>query len=306
MYTMHISGLMKSYERDEIATDLDIEVPSNNIGKGVFLAMGDDSPSIPDDLLRSIHDKATWPSPSPLVLNLDVFMTQGLLQVSESGDWASLGEEWKAIVVSQGCIVQHVRKGTLGLLLQSNQYGVLAWPLVRRVVRGFAVAMLDLSPSAELIFWRVTTFDQEHWAVWSHTTLSPLETAINSAGDQLCGIYFQMPGQPNSLLEAAARRGFRGIQGTYLQKVATSLQLSLNNRKTVHSKIEALIRHILPDMKENDIINCLAAGIDAEESTLFTDESAVKTLDGVMNGEERQECARRRRSDSSGRRCRTT
>lgn len=75
-----------------------------------------------------------------------------------------------------------------------------------------------------------------------------------------------------------------------MKKVAAYLQVPPSARHTIHAQAEALARKILPDMAENDIVACLAAGVEADEPFLFSDESACKGLDGVMNGDEREEC----------------
>lgn len=85
-----------------------------------------------------------------------------------------------------------VLKDRLGLVVQSNKHGILAWPLVEKVMQGVRVAVVDLSPSADMLFWRVTTFDESHWTACPHIIWSPVETSVRGVGDQLCGIHFKL------------------------------------------------------------------------------------------------------------------
>lgn len=191
---------------------------------------------------------------------------------------------------NKGSILHDVRRNVFGWVVQSNQHGVLAWPIRHQSAHGRSFAMLDTSHSADPLFWRVTSFHENEWLVYEHTVLSPLETAVDPGGVKLCGIYMKMSDSPMSILKFAANMGFHSIQSTYLQKLASSLQVPMVGKKTAHSKVEALIKRILGDVSDEVIVACLAAGATPEEPCLFADDAVCKGLGGVMDGEEREQC----------------
>ena len=89
---------------------------------------------------------------------------------------------------------------------------------------------------------------------WPFTVVPPLAACCGSSGPSIA---LQVAAQPCTPLQAAAKQGFKGLSQTWLDKVAGSIGCSFEaggvTKKTVLCKVEALIRHILPDASDDEV-----------------------------------------------------
>jgi hypothetical protein len=295
LYVPSVQGVMKSYDRQEVTCDEANNITSSRCGPSMFLALGDDNPSIGHAHYKIITQHATWPSPSALGLNMDVFCTQLLIKLHMEEKWNDVANMWRAALICEGLIIEQAVDKRPGLVLQSNDVGVVIWPLTRVVWNGVSYMFPDTSAGTQPFFLLVPSLDLSLIHAWLFTVMSPLEVYAMKTKSKLSGVCVRVD-KKVSVLEAAARQGFAGIDVTWLKKVTGDLKLKWAKNMTKHGGLEMLIRGILGGVTDADIVTCLAkhSGVEQDPSILV-DDDILRDLDGVMNGEERQECTQQKK-----------
>ena len=289
MYVPSIEGVISSYKREEVKVDYTIGVPSQRCGPGMFLALGDDHPKIKDDVYRRIHDTATWLSPNALGLNMDIFYTQALLTLSRTNTWAQTNDLWHAALLCPGLLLQRLSDNSIGLVLQCNQVGCLVWPMSLRKVKGTSYVTPSLGKPTEPSVWLLPSLEKEHVIAWLHTIISPLETHVIDGTGCITGVVAKLDKQVYAL-EALARAGFAGVDMVWLRKLANALKIKLGKGVTKKGCLDLLLRRLIPDASEQDVVEGLAKHFPVEiDKCILDNDEAARDLDAVMNDEERNE-----------------
>jgi hypothetical protein len=249
-----IPGRYKRPEVDQSAAHVPATAP-RRLNVEMFESQADKEPSVDDETLKAVTGRATWKTFTPLGMHAVPAAYQLLLHCSQSDDWDAATTSWRAIFVMVG--VALVKKGTSSfvIVLASNQFGVLGWPCQFYTEKGVDFVRLALHNRA-----KPTWFPVLAWDAHDVHPLTPIGPATYKYKHKLrggCDMMHLLAGPATPILVHAARLAFHGVAGTWLDKLMVARGLLADPSKSVFSKVEGLVRSILPDLSDPEVASIM-------------------------------------------------
>lgn len=218
-------------------------------------------PTVEDKLLRQVmNDKPEWKSFTPLSSVSTIAAFQALLQCHRAKNPEMAGQIWRSKFVQEGTVLRHQREEMPWLALSVTAFGILCWPCEFVDSEAECTIIRPLLDQSQCVpEWRVILhFDD--FIVYRFDQCTPFvlkhKHQCEASVDTL-GIELTTDGAPIPMLHFAATEGFRGIPEPILDRLMRHLGLTLSRgsstNRSVLAKVEALIRHIIPDIGDKDL-----------------------------------------------------
>lgn len=185
---------------------------SSSLPKSVFQSKAG-KPSIDDKELLRIMDKPTWHTTHAQGLHVVPAAWQLLVHLQQTGAWTLGANAWKACFALPGFVLQHRSTGDFSLVLHSCQFGFVSWPLD---VTDRQPRFASPKTTADAHYQWGFVLDFNDWSCWAFDIVPPVATSIMKA--PIMGIHLKLSNAPQSLVQAAACEGFRGVTQTWLEK----------------------------------------------------------------------------------------
>lgn len=173
-YTTHTSRLLPDrYRRDEVSADSRDRVGARRLTNALFEPFASE-PSVSDACLKQVMGTATWPTTTALGLHRVVAAHSLLKELHEQG-WQRAGYAWKGEFVLQGSLLQSGKQPEDGLwlVLSSNPFGVLTWPMMRVGPDDAKFWQPSTGSGGKARWQHVFSFDLGDWRVWPSVVRSP-------------------------------------------------------------------------------------------------------------------------------------
>lgn len=266
----HTTKVLEQFDRPEVVPDPKDRAGSRRLPEGAYNSMTG-NPTIDDKVLQRIMDnQASWPTCSPQSFNLVPAAFQLLLSVHRRNAWGDLASAWHAVFLIPASIVRFVPDGSLWAVLDSNQYGLWLWPCQWRVVSGVEAVLPSSESSAEVSFKTVCFYDE--WQVFDMVAASPL--SLKHGGDKPGApdvVLLRLMGEPKTVLRFAAEQAFGKVTDHWLGLLLAELNIGADNEAqqrycTLLSKIDKLVRHLIPGISDEAVASILAKRAKAKEA----------------------------------------
>ena len=215
------------------------------------------------------------------------------------GSWNCMGQIWFSVLALPGTLLHNVDSSGLGgLVLHATQRGVLVLKVqLQKVVGTWVRLILPTRPGLmregiQPLF--IVSLDK--WTSLPVVALSPRSAASWGWPRQRCSaIQLAVKKEkPSTLLQSAAREGFRMLTVPWMQRLWVHLKIE-GTRPTLEADLaEALIRHVMPDAGAEEVADCLSRRRRDERPFLNTvlTEEGVQVVEDHMQGMEVQEVVR--------------
>lgn len=209
--------------------------------------------SLGEPALKGISDPS-WSSPSPQAWDA-VPLTMLALQKLD-GSWAKLSTLWMGLLPPEGRMLYKHGSGKSGLVLVASKFGVLIWPLSQHKL-STPGRLFEFSKVSSLGFERPYEFVVIDDICDSRVLKLRLVNPMQSPGAEIgCeGLALTRDGAPQPVLQAAAQLAFPTLTVPMLDRLFDKLQVEHTGKKpkAENSLLNALIRHVLPDLGLNDV-----------------------------------------------------
>lgn len=205
-HTPYMSRLLPDrFGRPEVKVDGRDRPGDRRVPRTLFEPFSSE-PSVDDSSLRRIMSTANWPTTTALGLHKVVAAHHCLKELNHVG-FQKAAEVWKSEFVLQGFVLQDSKQAQAEMLLvlASNSFGVLTWPMQRVAPPPPPAARLwrpSIDQHARARWLHVFSFDAADWRVWPTTVCSPIP--CRSLGPKVpAGICFLLDKSHVSILQAA-------------------------------------------------------------------------------------------------------
>ena len=215
--------------------------------------------SLDDNVLKELlHSSGkAFPSPSAQSSQLHCATWTLLTHCCQENCFSSLPHAWHALLMPETQIVRKMPASETFIVLKSSPYAALLWPAQLKRSKGINVFLPDVS-SGTKASW-VPVLSDEGWEVVPTAALPPhVVRGCFESSLGLLGVMCVQSGSSMSLRKAAARVGFAGVIDEYLSKMLARLgvcnEIPAKDRpRTVLAKVEALVKHCLPDLTNQEL-----------------------------------------------------
>ena len=202
-------------------------------------------------------------SPSPANFALIAVATEAMLRAAS--DPNGLRQTWPSLLAEPGAVVWKVGDAdkTCSIVLRTTVWGFLAWPLksasskdAEGRKKGYYKVVTE-GPAAQPVLHTIT--DVAPWRVSRYTIASPLEIGAQFPAEARPLGLVLMHKSSEPVLHYAASVGCRSLTLPNLQKLASLEKVALLGRRptTVQSTVMLLLRHMFPNMPEQELVESL-------------------------------------------------
>lgn len=253
----HVEQVFSQFKRNEISPNPTDRCGKRRLPEGAFDSMAG-QPTIEDKYLRKILGKTTWHTSTAQTYNLAPAAFQLMLTLYRTKKWQNVDLAWKAVFFLSPMVVKYAPDGSFHIVLDSSQHGLWLWPCERRTIDSMEVVAPATRPEVHPRFQPVFDFDQ--WQAIKVSPSSPL--ALRQAGvapGLPDAIHIVIAEAPRDVLCYAAENAFGSVTDHWLGFLMNLLGVSSECADlTLLGKIDALVRHCLPGITDDDVAKILA------------------------------------------------
>ena len=289
-YQPHISGLIQTYDRKEVQAEAKWRQGKARLEAGVFEALGDSKPSLPDSEVRAVGGRASWTSTSALGLAVPPFALMLAQHLRATTSWHLGAVAWLAMFCLPGTVLQETGNERWFLVLEHTEYAVLVWPLhvLQRGGRRYAVP--EFNSKARYSFEYFFSLENPAFVAWPYSTQAPLQTLVSGPKMQKLSIVLALAESSVSILQAAAQQGFRGVTQEYLEKLSKLMGWPWAAGDSCFlGRVERLIRHVCPEATDEQVISYLATREPKVIESFIHNSANLQQVDALFEVDERVE-----------------
>jgi len=247
--------------------------------------------------LNPITGSLSWHSPTALSAQAVAADLQLMRACSASDQWDLGSASWRAAVVPEGVVMKH-RSWHHWMLSLSHVQGVavLLWPLDPvQVVSGQPLSFTPGAATVSQLAWAVI-LDWEDWVALPCRWSSPL-SAWKLNGHRrlpLTAIVCASVGEEVPLLRHCARQGFFRTDLVNLNKLVVDLGVGTSHKDLANVML-ALVRHLLPDISDEDLLSILQKRL--PKASEYLDILESEEVSHELDEEDREACAKMRKQE---------
>lgn len=184
---------------------------------------GEESFSMGSNTLATLGGKADWPTLSPMAWRRVPCAWKCYRELG--GDWQMVQMAWLSQLAQPGMLLHRTDSAeaekTASLILGATEYGTLVWDMDVRKFKNLNIASFPRE-AARQCSWRLVPICRLD--CWSVVALEPKPPSEPTYAGQL-RVVLVVEGPSMSLVQASAKKGFRGLSVHFLAKLLKVLNM---------------------------------------------------------------------------------
>lgn len=286
-YRPIVTNVLGMYDRPEVQPHHHHSLSNRAIPKQSFVSTGCE-PSIAQKEICKIMGKAFWTTTGAQGLQLCPSAWSLLQDLFRRAAWDDANLAWKAMFALTGMILQRRGFEQVLLVLASNQYAFIGWPIIITETAGKTFATVSSDDSAAPSFHHVYDFDQ--WSAFPHKICPPVRV-ISTVFEKPC-VYAEVTGANLRIIEAAAMQGFKAVGQQWLEKLSKFFGWPWQTKEKTPflSKVEVLIKNILPSASQAQAYEYMQARHPPGFQSWLHSATNIEAVDGVLESMDKKLC----------------